>query len=61
MSKKISMDNDGVELLKQRVLADPDMAAMAETLAGESITQLSQEFWEYVWLGVILGQAYQAS
>ena len=61
MSEKNNIIVDSPEAVKNVVMSDPQLSSLVETMTSESITQLSMEFWEYVWLGITLGQAYQAS
>lgn len=50
------------EQLEQMVLNDAMLSEAVASLANtstESIRHMSKEFWEWVWLGIQLGLAYQ--
>lgn len=58
------MSNTSGEQLEQLVLNDTELTETVATLANtstESIRHMSKEFWEWVWLGIELGLAYQNS
>ena len=58
------MSNTSGEQLEQLVLNNTKLTETVATLANtstESIRHMSKEIWEWVWLGIELGLAYQNS
>jgi hypothetical protein len=58
------VSNTSGEQLEQLVLNNTELTETVATLANtstESIRHMSKEFWEWVWLGIELGLAYQNS